>query len=228
MMLRKLTLLLIVLLASPLTWAQVERFVEGVAYFPLKEAQATEVAEGKVEVLEIFSYVCSHCGTLDPHIARWEANKPEAAQLRYMPAVWNNPGWVEYAAVFFTAEQMGILKQSHHALMDRLWVQKKPPQDLNEVAAFHAQFGVSAEDFIKTMQSPEISAKLQAASQQVGKYEVGGTPTLIVDGRWRFDMTSAGGPEQVGELIDFLVAKAVAERSNTPKAVKTAATASQD
>ena len=68
---------------------------------------------------------------------------------------------------------------------------------------------------------------MQTASQQVGKYEVGGTPTLIVDGRWRFDMTSAGGPEQVGELIDFLVAKALVER-NTPKAVKTAATASQD
>jgi thiol:disulfide interchange protein DsbA len=216
MMLRKLVAFVVVLLSSSLSWAQVERFVEGVAYFPLKETQSTQVAEGKVEVLEIFSYVCSHCGTLDPHLVRWEADKPEAAELRYLPAVWNNPGWVEYAAVFFTAQQMGIIKQSHHALMNRLWVQNKPPKDLNEVAAFHAEFGVSADEFAKIMQSPEISAKLQAAAQQVGKYEVGGTPTLIVDGRWRFDMTSAGGPEKIGELINFLVAKALSERAGQP------------
>ena len=98
------------------------RPASGHAYFTLKEAQPTAVGD-TVEVLEIFSYACSHCGQLDPVLVKWEKNKPAEAELRYMPAVWQKPGWVEYAAAFYTAEKMGILKQSHHALMDLLWVQ---------------------------------------------------------------------------------------------------------
>lgn len=212
MILRKCVLLLCVLLPSPLLFAQVERFVEGTAYFTLKEKQATAVDPDKVEVLEVFSYACSHCGHLDPVLVEWSKNKPAQAQLRYMPAVWQKPGWVEYAAAFYAAEQLKILDLSHHALMTRMWAENQPPKDLNEVGEFYAQFGVTAEEFTKAMQSPEVSAKLQAAAQDVGKYEVEGTPTLIVDGRWRFDLISAGGPENIGALIDFLVAKAMAMR----------------
>lgn len=209
MMLRQWVLLLSLLLPASMLHAQVESFVEGTAYFTLKEAQPTEVEADQVEVLEVFSYVCSHCGHLDPVLVEWSKTKPAQAKLRYLPAVWQKPGWVEYAAAYFAAEQLGIIDRSHHALMTRLWVENNPPKSMEDIGEFHAQFGVSAEDFIKTLQSPEVNAKLQAAASQAGKYEVEGTPTLIIDGRWRFDVVSAGGPDKVGPLIDFLVAKAL-------------------
>lgn len=195
--------------------AQVEKYALGTHYFELAQRQPVQTGD-RIEVLEIFSYACSHCGTLDPILEAWEKSKPEAAELRLLPAVWQNPGWVEYAAAYFTAEKLGVAKQSHHPLMKLLWADRKPPADLDAVAEFYTQFGVKADEFKALMQSPEINAKLQEAANVVRAYEVGGTPTLVIDGRWRFDMASSGGPEQVPALIDFLVQKALAARKSTP------------
>lgn len=198
-------------LCSAAAFAQVEKYAEGTHFFKLKEPQPVQTGD-KVEVLEVFNYACSHCGFLDPVLIEWAKTKPEQAQLRYLPAVWQKPAWPEYAAVYFTAEKLGVIDKSHHALFDLMYVQKKSPKDLNEIAAFFNQFGIKSEDFIATFSSPEINAKLQAAAQEVGKYEVEGTPTLIVAGQWRFDVVSAGGPDQIGPLINFLVSRALAEK----------------
>lgn len=207
---KSLLALLILLLATVTAHAQ-ERFTEGTHYFTLKEWQATATGDN-VEVLEVFNYACPHCGHLDPVIEKWHQTKPKQAELRYLPAVWQKPAWPEYAAVYYTAEKLGVVDKSHHALMDLMYVQNKAPKDLNEIAAFFTQFGVTAEQFTTTFSSPEIGEKLKNAAQAIGKYEVEGTPTLIVDGRWRFDVTSAGGPENIGPLIDFLVTRALNER----------------
>lgn len=196
--------------------AQVERFVEGTHYFALKVPQPTLTGD-KVEVLEVFNYACAHCGHLDPVIEKWHATKPKQAQLRYLPAVWQKPAWPEYAAVYLTSLKLGVADKSHHALMDLMYVQNKVPKDLTEIAQFFTQFGVTSEQFTQTFSSPEIGEQLKTAAQQIGGYEVEGTPTLIVDGRWRFDVTSAGGPEQVGPLIDHLVTRALNRSADADK-----------
>ena len=49
------------------------------------------------------------------------------------------------------------------------------------------------------------------------RYEVAGTPTLIIDGKYSFDVTSAGGIEKVAALLNFLIEKAAAERTAPKK-----------
>jgi thiol:disulfide interchange protein DsbA len=44
----------------------------------------------------------------------------------------------------------------------------------------------------------------------VKAYEVGETPTLVVDGKYRFTFTSAGGYAQGIELAKWLVAREAA------------------
>lgn len=187
-------------------------FQEGQAYFPLKAPVATQAGAGQVEVLEVFSYACKHCGELAPVLADWEQRRPPAAQLRYLPAPWSNPGWMEYAAAFFAAEKLGVLARSHPALMDRLWKQKMPMVSTQEIADFHAQYGVDATAFLAEMNTSETQLKLLDTAELLNRMEVTATPVFIVDGRWRFDVGSAGGPERVGPLIDFLVAKALEAR----------------
>jgi thiol:disulfide interchange protein DsbA len=41
----------------------------------------------------------------------------------------------------------------------------------------------------------------------VKDYRVQGTPTVVVNGKYRLDVQSAGGPDQVIELVKWLVAK---------------------
>jgi thiol:disulfide interchange protein DsbA len=48
---------------------------------------------------------------------------------------------------------------------------------------------------------------MRQADQLVKDYRVDGTPTIVVNGKYRLDLHSAGGPDQLIELVNWLVAK---------------------
>ena len=55
---------------------------EGVNYKLLQPAQPTNVAPGKVEVVEVFWYACGHCYLLEPKLEAWDrSGRPANAQL---------------------------------------------------------------------------------------------------------------------------------------------------
>ena len=68
MNLRALSLAALLALLPLATHAQA-LYVEGRHYHSIEPAQPTEVADGKVEVVEVFSYACVHCANFEPHIA---------------------------------------------------------------------------------------------------------------------------------------------------------------
>ncbi len=81
--------------------------VEGVNYKPLKPAVPTNVAPGKVEVVEVFWYACGHCYLLEPKIAAWERKgKAPYVEVVRMPAVWNEV-LKTHARLFYTIEVLG-------------------------------------------------------------------------------------------------------------------------
>ena len=45
--------------------------VEGQQYTALRPAVPTNVAPGKVEVVEVFWYACGHCYLLEPKLEAW-------------------------------------------------------------------------------------------------------------------------------------------------------------
>ena len=53
-----------------------------------------------------------------------------------------------------------------------------------------------------------VDTQVIHADAMVEKYRVTGTPTIIVDGKYRLDVASAGGdPDKLIELVKWLVAK---------------------
>ncbi|MNF93679.1 Thiol:disulfide interchange protein DsbA precursor [compost metagenome] len=45
-----------------------------------------------------------------------------------------------------------------------------------------------------------------AKAKQLAKaYQISGVPVLIVNGKYRFDVRSAGGEEQLLQVADFLI-----------------------
>lgn len=65
-------------------------WVEGRNYVRLNGAQHTQVAAGKVEVLEVFSYGCPACNAFQPVIRRLERNLPAGAQMAFLPASFSS------------------------------------------------------------------------------------------------------------------------------------------
>ena len=56
---------------------------------------------------------------------------------------------------------------------------------MQDIAAFYARFGVDPQQFAATMSSFAIDGKLRKAKQFTDRSAIEGTPTLIVDGKFR-------------------------------------------
>jgi len=184
---------------------------QGVHYKLLKPAQPTNVAPGKVEVVEVFWYACGHCYVLEPKLEAWDKNgRPANAQLIRLPATWNNL-LKTHARVFYTAELLG--KPNLNAEIWREINVKRNKLDTPEaIEAFFTSRGVSKADFQKVFSGFAIDSKVMKAEDLNRRYKIASTPTVIVAGKYVTDMGMAGGEEQLFEVINALVARESAQR----------------
>ncbi|MCB1634673.1 MAG: thiol:disulfide interchange protein DsbA/DsbL [Xanthomonadales bacterium] len=213
---RRIFLALAILIAAPLVQAQA-LWHEGQNYFLVSPAQAPSTGD-KIEVLEVFSYACIHCANFEPHLAAWKKNKPDNVEVVMMPAAWN-PAWEFYARAYYTAEALKVLDKTHQALFNALHIEHLQIRTVDDLTAFYAKYGVDPETFKQTASSFAVETKLKRSKELVPRMGVRGTPEIIVDGKYRFSVATAGGSEKAAfALLDFLIQKAASERPKAEKA----------
>lgn len=196
------------LLVSGFAMAQAERFQEGVHYFSIDQAQPDR---DYVEVVEAFSYLCSHCATFEPYMQNWKKKMPENVQLKRISVGFGRRAWELYSRAYVTASLMGIEEQSHLAMMDAIWKEKQQMRSLEEMAAFYAQFGVEEDAFMATAQSFNVDTQMRRDQRLLQQYGVNATPTMVVNGRYRVGANKdVPGFEAMLEIVDFLVARELA------------------
>ena len=163
--------------------------VPGVDYAEIQGGQPFDPRNGKVEVVEVFGYVCPACFRFQPLISAWEKTLPADVRFTYVPAQFG-PDWVPYAHAFYVSQAMGLVDKTHDALFNAIHVAgtlpgegKKP--DEAAIAKFYGRYGADPKQFADAMHSFAIDAKLARAKQFVVQSGVQGTPTLVVDGKYR-------------------------------------------
>lgn len=179
-------------------------YQEGLHYFLLDGAPPA--TGGPMELVEAFSYLCSHCNTFDPYIRAWKKRKPEHVAFRRIAVVFGRGSWELYARGFVTAEMMNVAEEAHEALMDRLWKEKNIMRSMEELAEFYSQFGVDQDKFLATSSSFAVDTRLRKDQLQVQSYGVTATPTLILNGRYRIAGNAAVPSFDVMlDIVDFLI-----------------------
>ncbi len=207
---------------AALAHAEGDAFEAGKNWFPVEPAQPTAHAD-KVEIVEVFSYACPACNMFQPTMQKLKAALPANAEIIYLPASFRpDEDWPVFQRAFYTAQALGIIDKAHEATFDAVWKDDgslriadatthqpiKPMPTIENVAAFFSsKFGVKAEDVIATSSSFAINTKMKHADAQLKAYGVDSTPTLIVNGKYRLSIASAGGLDKVVPLIKFLIAK---------------------
>jgi protein dithiol oxidoreductase (disulfide-forming) len=182
------------------------QFRDGVNYQKIVPAQPTTVGPGKVEVAEVFWYGCGHCFSLDPAIESWRAkSKPAPVELVRVPAMWNDITRM-HARVFYTAELLGKLDAVHTLIFREIHVNGNQLNTVEKVTAFFKQQGVSPEEFTKAFSSFAVENKLQRADFLNRRYRIESVPAFIVNGKYKTDVSDAGGEAQLFTLIDELAA----------------------
>lgn len=189
--------------------------VAGTDYLDIEGGQPWQPVDGKIEVVEMFNYICPACYAFDPTLRSWKAKQPADVNLVYVPAQFR-PDFVPYAKAFFAAESLGIEEKSHQAVYEAIHLKHSIPAegdkpDEAKVAAFYTQYGVSAEQFLNTMKSFAVTGRLNKANQFMMRSKVDGTPTLVVNGKY---MIKGGRSwDEVVRIADHLIAKERAAQS---------------
>jgi len=182
--------------------------VEGQDYIEIRNGQPFAPRDGKIEVVEIFGYVCPACAQFQPLVRAWKAKLPADVRFTYVPAMFGGT-WDDYARAFYTAESMGLADKTHDALYQAIHVERtlkgeRGRDSVQDIAAFYGKHGADAKQFASTMSSFAITTKTNRAKQFAMRSQISGTPSLVIDGKYLVKGTSW---QNMLEIADQLIAR---------------------
>jgi len=202
--------------------AHAATYTEGVNYFLVSPAQHTNVPAGKIEVAEVFSYACPFCAQFNPLVHQLQASLPSNAQMTFIPASFiPAEGWPMFQRATCTAQILGIFDKTHDKVFDAVWKTgelavsdpkthqiKKPLPTIEDVAKYYNHIsGVPVQKFLDTAKSFAVDTAMRRDDALVLAYHIDGTPSLLVNGKYRVTVQSAGGMQQMIEVAKYLVAQ---------------------
>ena len=180
--------------------------VEGTDYVVIPDGKPFAPLNGKVEVVEVFGYTCIHCAHFQPQVAAWKKKQPAHVRFTPVPAAFGG-FWMPYARAYYAAEKLGVLGKTHDVMFKALHEQGSMPiqnASNQEIAAFYAKYGANPKVFAQTMDSPAVEAQLQRSRQFAMDTGIEGTPTMVVNGKYR--VTGRNFDETL-RTTDYLVAR---------------------
>jgi thiol:disulfide interchange protein DsbA len=184
--------------------------VAGKDYIVLTAAQP-KWGVGNLEIVEVFSYSCSHCAEFQPMVNDWKKTLPKDVNFRYVPAVFGG-FWDATARAYFAAEALGVQAKTHDAIFKAIFIDKKIKRGtVEELADVYASLGVDRAKILSAMNGTTVSAKLNRSKLFTQRTGVDRTPTLIVNGKYR--VIGRSNAESL-KIAEFLIAK---ERAALPK-----------
>ena len=182
--------------------------VAGTDYTVIQGGQPYDPLNGKIEVVEVFNFICPACARFEPLLGAWKKTLPADVRLTFVPADFNAQ-WHIYAQAYLVADAMGLDAKTHDAVFNAIHIEhslpsESDPPDARKVAAFYARYGADTKQFIDAMSSFTVDAKLKRAKQFMLASGVEGTPTMIVDGKYRVTSKS---DEDTLRIVNQLIAQ---------------------
>ena len=126
-----------------------------------------------------------------------------------------------FQLAYLTAKTLGVADQTHDAMFNAVWqsgelavidpvtrnIKSRVPTIEDAARFYKEKAGVPVEKFLATAKSFSVDVKVRETEALIQAYRVDRTPTIIVNGKYRLQVESAGGADQVVELVKWLVAK---------------------
>ena len=198
-----------------------EQWTEGVNYFLIQPARTPQQPAGKVRVTEVFSYACPACNIFQPTMHKLKQAMPANVVVDYLPAAFNTAeDWPMFQLAYVTAQILGVDQQTHDAMFDAVWkggdlsitdstrgLKSRMPTIEDAAKFYNQRAGVPVEKFIATSKSFSADLKVRTDEELMTACKVDRTPTIVVNGKYRMQVESAGGNDQLIDLVKYLVAK---------------------
>ena len=126
-----------------------------------------------------------------------------------------------FQRAYLAAQKLGVADKAHDAMFDAVWKGgelavsdpatnrlKSPLPTIEDAARFYnKRTGVKAADFLAVANSFTLTKDIKEADEFIKKYRIDSTPTIVVNRKYRTDVRSAGGYDNLIELVNWLVTK---------------------
>lgn len=191
-------------LAAPAALAQ-----QDPSYVTFSKPLATTSAE-QAEVLDFFSYTCSHCAAIAPMMQDWEKNLDDKAVMLHVPVAFNAA--MEPTQKFYYAiEALGRL-DLHLPLFDAIHKERQRIFTEEALIDWAVKQGIEKEAISSAMRSFSVAHKARNARKLTESYGVQGTPSIGIDGRYLTSPSMTGTYESSIQKAQELLAKVLAEK----------------
>ena len=180
-------------------------------YTVIEPAQGTD-DPGRIEVVEFFSYACSHCNEFHPHVSKWAAKLPSDVTFKRVPVSFNRPQWANLARLYYALEATGDLAKLDGEVFHALHDKGLRLIDDDSIQEWAVSQGVDAKKFSDAYNSFGVVSKTKRADQMAQNFRIRGVPALAVDGRYLVVGQSVKSTAELLPLTDKIIDKVRAER----------------
>lgn len=164
---------------------------------------------GKVQVLEFFSYGCHWCYKLDPYLDRWQKNMPSYVAFQRIPVEFH-PAWATLTKAYYTEVSLNALDKIHTALFDAIQTDRISNSSEATLRQFFSSHGINEQKFTEVFNSFNVTKQQKWANAISQAYRVTAVPAVIVQGPKGIFITSvrlAGSEDNMIKVIDYLTKK---------------------
>ena len=164
--------------------------VAGHDYTVLDVVQEPE-NNGKIEVIEFFSWGCPHCYEFYPKLSRWLATLPKDASLKRVPVSLGHPEWEALARAYYALQVTGDVDRLDAQVFEDIHKNHVWLYDVPSITAWVGKHGVDVAKFSAAYRSFGVIASTGEAEQKALNFRLSGVPTLAIAGK--YTVTGDGG-----------------------------------
>lgn len=192
--------------------------VAGVDYVEIDGGQPWKPLAGKIEVTEVFAYWCHHCADFQPKVDAWKRALPANVRFSYVPL----PSGTDdaFARAYFAAETIGALGKTHNATFRAVHADATLPKNASsdEIAGFYTRLGIDMKKYKAATEGIAIAGQLKSAREFALRSGIEGTPTLIINGRYRVRGRTLDDNLRIASHLVALERAALQRAANKPAA----------
>jgi thiol:disulfide interchange protein DsbA len=159
---------------------------------------------GKIEVLEFFAYNCPHCAAMEPMVEQWLKTAPQDVVFKKVPVGWN-AGMKPLQQLYYSLVALNRTDVSPK-VFNAIHVEHQRIFTKDAIVDWVVKQGVEKDKFLAVFDSFSVQSQVQRADQLSQAYNVDGTPSFTVGGKYLTSPVLAGNTyEGALQEVDKLI-----------------------
>jgi thiol:disulfide interchange protein DsbA len=178
------------------------------------ESPSSIQQSSKVTVTEFFSYQCPHCFAFAKPLHDWSVKLPPDVVFERRAVSVGHQSWVDSARTFYALRNLGNLETLDADLFNAIHQQRIRLDKLDLIMGWLNQRKVPLLEFDKAYRSAEARSAYELGEQLTTQYKVPSVPAMVIDGKYLVAIASDASYLPQLSVVDYLIARARAERAN--------------